>query len=74
MNTLRYLIYYQNQPQDYNSFSQLDAEDESLTRWKASLGLTGASNAPTTGPKVCHRKMFNVYMFIVVALGYSPLS
>lgn len=32
---------------------QLDAEDESLARWKASLGLNGAVNADTSGPKVC---------------------
>jgi hypothetical protein len=32
---------------------QLDAEDESLARWKASLGLNGAISADTSGPKVC---------------------
>jgi Rho GDP-dissociation inhibitor len=37
---------------------QLDAEDESLARWKASLGLTGAVNADTNGPKVC---FFNLH-------------
>lgn len=44
-------------------YAQLDAEDESLARWKASLGiLPGASAGAATGPKVrfaqlaaCHR-------------------
>jgi len=35
------------------SLLQLDPEDESLARWKASLGLHGAVNADTSGPKVC---------------------
>ncbi|KAF7981646.1 hypothetical protein HWV62_32750 [Athelia sp. TMB] len=30
----------------------LDAEDESLARWKASLGLNGAIAADTSGPKI----------------------
>ena len=34
---------------------QLDAQDESLARWKASLGLTGAVSADTSGPKVCYQ-------------------
>jgi RHO protein GDP dissociation inhibitor len=33
-------------------YRNLDAEDESLARWKASLGLDGASSANTSGPKV----------------------
>ncbi|KIM90972.1 hypothetical protein PILCRDRAFT_157724 [Piloderma croceum F 1598] len=33
-------------------YAKLDAEDESLTRWKASLGLNGAISADTSGPKV----------------------
>jgi Rho GDP-dissociation inhibitor len=33
-------------------YAKLDAEDESLARWKASLGLTGAVDADTSGPKV----------------------
>ncbi|KAF5392868.1 hypothetical protein D9757_000984 [Collybiopsis confluens] len=32
-------------------YAKLDAEDESLARWKASLGVTGASSA-ASGPKV----------------------
>jgi len=33
-------------------YAKLDAQDESLARWKASLGLTGAVSADTSGPKV----------------------
>ncbi|KAH9965715.1 rho GDP-dissociation inhibitor [Russula dissimulans] len=33
-------------------YRNLDAEDESLARWKASLGLDGASSANTSGPKL----------------------
>ncbi|KAJ7068136.1 immunoglobulin E-set [Mycena amicta] len=36
-----------------DEYANLDAEDESLARWKASLGIVpGASNADTSGPKV----------------------
>ncbi|KAI6035252.1 immunoglobulin E-set [Pisolithus orientalis] len=34
-------------------YAKLDAEDESLARWKASLGITsGATSRDTSGPKV----------------------
>ncbi|KAI6034256.1 immunoglobulin E-set, partial [Pisolithus microcarpus] len=34
-------------------YARLDAEDESLARWKASLGITpGAASGDTSGPKV----------------------
>ncbi|KDQ64715.1 hypothetical protein JAAARDRAFT_52663 [Jaapia argillacea MUCL 33604] len=36
-----------------DEYAQMDAEDESLARWKASLGIVpGASTAPASGPKV----------------------
>ncbi|KAF8299930.1 E set domain-containing protein [Clavulina sp. PMI_390] len=35
-----------------NDYAKLDANDESLNRWKASLGITGDGAAPATGPKV----------------------
>ena len=36
-----------------DEYASLDAEDESLARWKASLGIVpGASVGPATGPKV----------------------
>lgn len=37
-----------------DEYAKLDAEDESLARWKASLGLGAASSADTSGPKVCY--------------------
>lgn len=36
-----------------DEYANMDAEDESLARWKASLGIApGASTAPAAGPKV----------------------
>ncbi|GLB33665.1 putative COQ2 [Lyophyllum shimeji] len=36
-----------------DEYAKLDAEDESLARWKASLGIVpGATNGDTSGPKV----------------------
>lgn len=36
-----------------DEYAQLDAEDESLARWKASLGIVpGAAAVPADGPKV----------------------
>lgn len=36
-----------------DEYAKMDAEDESLARWKASLGIApGASTAPASGPKV----------------------
>ncbi|KIY73749.1 rho GDP-dissociation inhibitor, partial [Cylindrobasidium torrendii FP15055 ss-10] len=36
-----------------DEYAQLDAEDESLARWKASLGIVpGSSAAPASGPQV----------------------
>lgn len=38
-----------------DEYAKLDAEDESLARWKASLGITpGVSSGDTSGPRVCH--------------------
>ncbi|KAJ7368173.1 rho GDP-dissociation inhibitor [Mycena albidolilacea] len=33
-------------------YAKLDAEDESLARWKASLGIVPGAGGPATGPKV----------------------
>jgi hypothetical protein len=33
-------------------YANLDANDESLNRWKASLGIVPGASAPATGPKV----------------------
>jgi len=35
-----------------DEYRNLDAGDESLARWKASLGLDGASSVDTSGPKL----------------------
>ncbi|KIP12638.1 hypothetical protein PHLGIDRAFT_27081 [Phlebiopsis gigantea 11061_1 CR5-6] len=35
-----------------DEYAQLDAEDESLARWKASLGIVPGSAGPASGPKV----------------------
>ncbi|KAF8222734.1 E set domain-containing protein [Tricholoma matsutake] len=35
-----------------DEYAQLDAEDESLTRWKASLGIVPGASVDTSGPKV----------------------
>ena len=36
-------------PEEY---AQMDANDESLARWKQSLGIGAAGEAPASGPKV----------------------
>ncbi|KAJ6516035.1 immunoglobulin E-set [Mycena sanguinolenta] len=35
-----------------DEYAKLDAEDESLARWKASLGIVPGASGPATGPKV----------------------
>jgi len=35
-----------------DEYAQLDAEDESLARWKASLGIVPGTGGPPVGPKV----------------------
>ncbi|KAJ7937190.1 immunoglobulin E-set [Mycena leptocephala] len=35
-----------------DEYAKLDAEDESLARWKASLGIVPGAGGPATGPKV----------------------
>jgi Rho GDP-dissociation inhibitor len=37
-----------------DEYQKLDAGDESLARWKASLGLGAASDGKASGPKVAH--------------------
>ncbi|KAG2013474.1 rho GDP-dissociation inhibitor [Coprinopsis cinerea AmutBmut pab1-1] len=40
-------------PKSAEEYAKLDAEDESLARWKASLGIVpGATSGDTSGPKV----------------------
>ncbi|KAF9645678.1 E set domain-containing protein [Thelephora ganbajun] len=35
-----------------DEYANLDAEDESLARWKASLGIVPGASGPATGPRV----------------------
>ena len=50
----RSLGYKPSAVKSVDEYAQLDAEDESLARWKASLGIVpGATESTTTGgPKV----------------------
>jgi len=41
-----------------DQYANLDANDESLARWKASLGITDAAPAAGTGPKVTVISLF----------------
>ena len=36
-----------------DDYKSMDAHDDSLNRWKASLGLGNTDGAPASGPKVC---------------------
>lgn len=36
-----------------DEYANLDAEDESLARWKASLGIVPGAATPASGPQVC---------------------
>jgi hypothetical protein len=35
-----------------DEYAKLDAEDDSLARWKASLGVVPGASGPASGPKV----------------------
>ena len=37
-----------------SEYAQLDAEDESLARWKASLGIAPGTGGPASGPKASY--------------------
>ena len=37
-----------------DEYARLDAEDESLARWKASLGIVPGAGGSATGPKVSY--------------------
>jgi len=44
-----------------DEYAQLDAGDESLARWKASLGIVPGASGDTNGPKA--RMLFRVYIY-----------
>jgi Rho GDP-dissociation inhibitor len=49
-----------------DEYQKLDAGDESLARWKASLGLDSASAGANSGPKVVlyHRLVLCFHLFL----------
>ena len=50
-----------------DEYAQLDAEDESLARWKASLGIVpGAASGPASGPKVSPVRELEFYRNLLV--------
>jgi hypothetical protein len=59
-------------------YAQLDAEDESLARWKASLGIgPGTSSDNASGPKVLSRNhllihVLNFLRSLVTGHGVLP--
>jgi hypothetical protein len=46
-----------------DEYAKLDAEDESLARWKASLGIVPGAGGDTNGPKA--RELFGIYITIL---------
>jgi Rho GDP-dissociation inhibitor len=48
-NSTGYKLAAAKSPEEY---AKLDAEDESLNRWKASLGLAAGAPVVASGPKV----------------------
>lgn len=51
MSTLK--GYKPGETKSADEYAKLDAEDESLARWKASLGIVPGATAPAEGPKAC---------------------
>jgi Rho GDP-dissociation inhibitor len=47
-----------------DEYQKLDAGDESLARWKASLGLGSAPAGKDSGPKVAHYTIDLFFAFI----------
>lgn len=59
-----------------DEYRNLDAEDESLARWKASLGLDAASGGDTMMPKValCFHALLSTTAFTLSFTQLSVLS
>ena len=57
-----------------DEYRSLDAGDESLARWKASLGLDAASSGNANGPKValCIRDTLTAFIRPFVAYRAEP--
>ena len=48
-----YTGYKPSAAKSVDEYAKLDAEDESLARWKASLGIVPGATTSGNGPKVC---------------------
>lgn len=59
-----------------NEYKNLDAGDESLSRWKASLGLDAATSGDTSQPKVSLRldSLFAAFIYPLRSLAFFPWS
>lgn len=51
--TLETQGYKPGEKKSVQEYAELDAGDESLNRWKASLGLAASQQGDTNKPKVC---------------------
>ena len=51
-----------------DEYAKLDAEDESLARWKASLGIVPGASATASGPKVSTICGPELYMSLPIIL------
>lgn len=61
-----------------DDYKSMDAADDSLNRWKASLGLGNADTAPANGPKVPYLRnilysaSLQCYLFRILGDGSYP--
>jgi hypothetical protein len=53
-----------------DEYRNLDAKDESLARWKASLGLDAAASGDTSGPKVIMKSSRSHFFLSIFHLAY----
>lgn len=61
---LVYEGYKPGEAKSADEYANLDAEDESLARWKASLGIVPGATAPAVGPKVHPSVLRSLYLCI----------
>ena len=57
-----------------DEYAKLDANDESLARWKASLGITGGGAGAATGPKVPNVQPYHELPHLLQYLQVTVLS
>lgn len=53
-----------------DEYAKLDAEDESLARWKASLGIVPGAGGEASGPKVLPTRYAKYLLKLYLCLGY----